>query len=29
MYKGMKIGFCCDDCIKEFKEDPDKYVATD
>ena len=27
MYKGMKIGFCCDDCKKEFNEDPEKYVA--
>ena len=27
MYKGQKIGFCCEDCIKDFKEDPEKYVA--
>jgi YHS domain-containing protein len=26
-YKGMTIGFCCEDCIKEFKADPDKYAA--
>jgi YHS domain-containing protein len=26
-YKGMTIGFCCEDCVKEFKADPDKYVA--
>jgi YHS domain-containing protein len=28
MYKGQKIGFCCDDCIKDFKKNPDKYVAS-
>lgn len=27
MYKGMKIGFCCKDCIKDFKKDPDKYLS--
>lgn len=27
IYKGMKIGFCCEDCKKEFKEDPEKFVA--
>ena len=27
MYKGMKIGFCCADCIKSFEEDPDGYLA--
>jgi hypothetical protein len=27
MYKSQKIGFCCEDCIKEFKADPEKYVA--
>ena len=27
MYKGMKIGFCCEDCKKDFNEDPEKYVA--
>ena len=27
MYKGMKIGFCCEDCIKSFNEEPEKYVA--
>jgi YHS domain-containing protein len=26
-YKGQTIGFCCADCIDEFKKDPDKYVA--
>ncbi len=25
-YKGQTIGFCCDDCIKKFKKDPDKYM---
>ena len=27
IYKGQKIGFCCEDCIKDFKEDPDRYLA--
>jgi YHS domain-containing protein len=26
MYNGMKIGFCCKDCIKDFKKNPDKYL---
>ena len=26
VYKGKTIGFCCPDCIDEFKKDPDKYV---
>ncbi len=26
MHKGEKIGLCCKDCIKDFKEDPDKYA---
>ena len=25
-YKGREIKFCCKDCIKDFKKDPDKYV---
>jgi YHS domain-containing protein len=28
VYKGKVIGFCCPDCIDEFKKDPEKYVAT-
>ena len=24
-YKGKKIGFCCDDCIKDFNKNPEKY----
>ncbi len=28
IYNGMVIGFCCNDCIKDFEKDPDKYVAT-
>jgi YHS domain-containing protein len=28
IYKGQKIGFCCEDCIKDFNKDPDKYVAS-
>ena len=26
VYKDKTIGFCCDDCIPEFKKDPEKYV---
>jgi YHS domain-containing protein len=26
-YKGRTIAFCCEDCIKDFKKDPQKYVA--
>ncbi len=26
MYKGKKVGFCCEDCIKEFNADPDTYM---
>jgi YHS domain-containing protein len=25
-YDGKTIGFCCPDCIKEFKADPEKYM---
>jgi YHS domain-containing protein len=25
-YKGKVIGFCCDDCIADFKKDPEKYM---
>ena len=25
-YKGKVIGFCCPDCIPEFKKDPEKYM---
>jgi len=27
IYKGQKIGFCCEDCVKDFKEDPERYIA--
>lgn len=27
-YNGKIIGFCCPDCIDEFKKNPEKYVAT-
>jgi YHS domain-containing protein len=27
-YKGMVIGFCCKDCIKDFEKDPEKYLKT-
>jgi len=26
-YKGLTIGFCCEDCVKEFKANPEKYAA--
>jgi YHS domain-containing protein len=25
-YKGLTIGFCCEDCVKDFKADPEKYM---
>ena len=25
-YDGKTIGFCCEDCIKDFKADPEKYM---
>jgi YHS domain-containing protein len=27
VYEGKTIGFCCTDCVKEFKKDPAKYLA--
>lgn len=27
VFEGKLIGFCCEDCIPEFKKDPQKYVA--
>jgi len=27
VYKGQTIAFCCKDCVKDFKKDPDKYLA--
>jgi YHS domain-containing protein len=27
VYKGQTIAFCCEDCIKDFKKNPDKYLA--
>lgn len=27
-HDGKTIGFCCSDCIAEFKKDPAKYMAT-
>jgi YHS domain-containing protein len=27
LYNGQVIGFCCPDCINEFKKNPDKYMA--
>ncbi len=26
VYEGKTIGFCCGDCIPEFKKDPAKYM---
>jgi YHS domain-containing protein len=26
VYEEKTIGFCCDDCIPEFKKDPEKYM---
>lgn len=26
-HDGKKIGFCCEDCIPEFKKEPAKYLA--
>lgn len=28
IYKDKKVGFCCQDCIKEFNKDPEKYVKS-
>lgn len=25
-YKGKKVGFCCEDCAKEFNDDPDRFA---
>ena len=25
-YKGKTVAFCCEDCVKEFKKDPEKYM---
>lgn len=25
-YQGKIVGFCCKDCIDEFKKDPEKYL---
>lgn len=26
LYQGKVIGFCCEDCIPDFKKDPEKYM---
>lgn len=26
VYKGQEMKFCCKDCVKDFKKDPDKYI---
>jgi YHS domain-containing protein len=28
VYNGRVIGFCCPDCIPDFKKDPSKYMAS-
>lgn len=28
LYQGKVIGFCCEDCIPKFKQDPEKYMKT-
>ena len=28
VYDGKTIGFCCPDCIADFKKDPAKYMKT-
>lgn len=25
-YKGKVVGFCCEDCVKTFKNNPEKYM---
>jgi YHS domain-containing protein len=25
-YKGKVVGFCCEDCVKTFKANPEKYM---
>lgn len=27
VHKGQEIKFCCKGCVKDFNEDPDKYLA--
>ena len=26
LYQGKTIGFCCEDCVPQFKKDPEKYM---
>ena len=26
VYQGKTIGFCCEDCVPEFRKDPEKYM---
>jgi YHS domain-containing protein len=26
IYKGQEMKFCCKDCVKDFKKDPEKYI---
>jgi hypothetical protein len=26
LYKGQEMKFCCKDCLKDFKKDPEKYI---
>jgi len=27
LYNGKVYGFCCEDCIKDFQKDPEKYAS--
>ena len=27
VYEGKRYHFCCSNCVKEFKKDPEKYIA--
>ena len=27
VHEGRTIGFCCKDCLKDFRKDPQKYLA--
>ena len=26
-YQGKRYHFCCKDCVKDFKKDPEKYIS--
>ena len=27
LHEGREVRFCCNDCVKEFKKEPAKYLA--